>query len=185
MDTKVLFSVLLVAGILGGFSINEYRIDEDNGNVFSENNAEEPIEQVEVGSEAPDFALTDTDGNEFNLSDYEGEKVIVLEFMNMNCGTCKNFEKNEIKSYCNESMPEDVEVISVTQTKNADESELAERTEEMGWRFMKGSGEMTDAFGADRSPTIVIIDKDGMITFSESGPMSQSELENEVNAALG
>ena len=44
---------------------------------------------------------------------------------------------------------------------------------------------MTDAFGADRSPTIVIIDKDGMIAFSESGPMSQSELENEVNAALG
>ena len=58
------------------------------------------------------------------------------------------------------------EVISVTQTKNADESELAERTEEMDWRFMKGSSEMTDAFGADRSPTVVIIDKDGMITFS-------------------
>ena len=95
MDTKVLFSVLLVAGILGGFSINEYLIDEENGNVFSENNAEEPIEQVEVGNEAPDFALTDTDGNEFNLSDYEGEKVLVLEFTNMNCGTCKNFENNE------------------------------------------------------------------------------------------
>ena len=136
-------------------------------------------------SEAPDFTLKYTDGNTFSLSDYEGEKVLVVEFMNMNCGTCKNFESNTMKSYCNESMPEDVEVISVTQTKNADESELAERTEEMGWRFMKGSGEMTDAFGADRSPTIVIIDKDGMITFSESGPMSQSELENEVNAALG
>ena len=45
-----------------------------NGNLFSENNAEEPIEQVEVGNEAPGLALTDTDGNEFNLSDYEGEK---------------------------------------------------------------------------------------------------------------
>ena len=56
MDTKVLFSVLLVAGILGGFSINEYLIDEENGNVFSENNAEEPIEQIEVGNEAPDLA---------------------------------------------------------------------------------------------------------------------------------
>ena len=114
----------------------------------------------------------------------EGEKVLVLEFTSMKCGTCKSFEKNEIKSYCNESMPEDVEVISVTQTKNADEGELAERTEEMGWRFMKGSSEMTDAFGADRSPTVVIIDKDGMITFSESGPMSKSELEEKINSAL-
>ena len=67
MDTKALFAVLLVAGLLGGFSINEYLIKE-------------PIEQVEVGGEAPDFTLTDTDGNEFSLSDYEGEKVLVLEF---------------------------------------------------------------------------------------------------------
>ena len=184
MDTKALFAVLLVAGLLGGFSINEYLIDEENGNLFSENDSEEPIEQVVVGGEAPDFTLTDTNGTEFNLSDYEGEKVIVLEFTSMKCGTCKSFEKNEIKSYCNESLPEDVEVISVTQTKNADENELAERTEEMGWRFMKGNSEMTDAFGADRSPTVVIIDKDGVITFSESGTMSKSELEERINSAL-
>ena len=110
--------------------------------------------------------------------------MLVLEFMNMNCGTCKNFEKDAIKSYCNESMPEDVEVISVTQTKNADESELAERTDEMGWRFMKGSNEMTDTFGADRSPTVVIIDKEVIITFLESGSMSKSELEENINDAL-
>ena len=168
MDTKTLFVVLLVAGILGGFSINTYMNDN----------------AIKVGGEAPDFTLTDTEGNQFNLSDYEGEKVLVLEFMNMNCGTCKSFEKNVMKSYCNESMPEDVEVISVTQTKNTDENELAERTDEMGWRFMKGSSEMTDAFGAERSPTVVIIDKDGMITFSESGSMSKSELEDNINAAL-
>jgi predicted transcriptional regulator len=81
-------------------------------------------------------------------------------------------------------MPEDVEVISITQTKNADDDELAERTEEMGWDFIKGKEKITDAFGADRSPTIVIIDKSGMITFSESGTMSQSELEEEINTAF-
>ena len=175
MDTKTLFGVLLVAGILGGFSINTYMNDDV---------LENDIVDIKVGSEAPDFTLTDTEGNEFSLSDYEGEKVLVLEFMNMNCGTCKNFEKDAIKSYCNESMPEDVEVISVTQTKNADESELAERTDEMGWRFMKGSNEMTDTFGADSSPTVVIIDKEGIITFLESGSMSKSELEENINDAL-
>ena len=175
MDTKTLFVVLLVAGILGGFSINTYMNDDV---------LEKDIVDIKVGSEAPDFSLTDTEGNEFSLSDYEGEKVLVLEFMNMNCGTCKNFEKDAMKSYCNESMPEDVEVISVTQTKNTDESKLAERSDEMGWRFMKGSDEMTDTFGADRSPTVVIIDKEGIITFLESGSMSKSELEENINAAL-
>ena len=126
----------------------------------------------------------DPDGNEFSLSDFEGEKVIVLEFMNMRCGTCKNFEENSLKNYRDDTMPEDVEVISITQTKNADDTELAERTEEMGWDFIKGKEEVTDAFGADRSPTVVIIDKDGMISFSESGSMSKSELEEKINSAL-
>ena len=170
MDTKALFVVLLVAGIVGGFSINNYMNDDSL--------------DIKVGSEAPDFTLTDTEGNEFNLSDYEGEKVVVLEFMSMSCGTCKNFEENTLKDYCNETMPEDVEVISITQTKNVDENDLAERTEEMGWEFIKGQNDITDAFGADRSPTIVIIDKDGIITFSKSGSMSQSELEEKINAAL-
>ena len=89
-----------------------------------------------------------------------------------------------MKSYYDDAMPEDVEVISITQTKNADDNELAERTEEMGWDFIKGKEEVTDAFGADRSPTVVIIDKSGIITFSNSGSMSQSDLEKEVNAAL-
>lgn len=176
MDTKTLFATLLVAGIIGGFSINNYFMNNET--------TEDNIVDVEVGNEAPDFTLTDTDGNSFNLSDFEGEKVIVLEFMNMKCGTCKNFEKNTMKSYCNESRPEDVEVISVTQTKNVDDDELAERTDEMGWTFLKGSDEMTDAFEADSSPTVVIIDKDGMITFSESGSMSKAELEEKVNEAL-
>ena len=43
---------------------------------------------------------------------------------------------------------------------------------------------MTDAFGADRSPSIVIIDKNGIVTFSESGPMTESELKEKVDEAL-
>ena len=168
VDTKTLFTVVLVAGIVGGFALNN--------SLFNAT--------IEIGAEAPDFTLVDPDGNEFSLSDFEGEKVIVLEFMNMRCGTCKNFEENSLKSYCDDTMPEDVEVISITQTKNADDDELAERTEEMGWKFIKGKNEITDAFGADRSPTVVIIDKNGMITFSKSGAMSQSDLEKEVKAAL-
>ena len=184
MDTKALVAILLVAGFVVSFSVNEYLISDDSENVFSGDNSSATNEEIKVGNEAPDFTLTDTAGNQFNLSDYEGEKVLVLEFMNTGCGTCKNFERNTLKSYCNNSMPKDVEVISVTQTNNADESELSERSDEMGWRFMKGSSEMTDAFDANRSPTIVIIDKEGMITFTNSGSMSKSELEENVNDAL-
>ena len=81
MDTKALFVAVLAAGIVGGFVISDYLVDES---MEQNETLDEVVEVVEVGSEAPDFTLTDTDGNEFNLSDYEGKKVIVLEFMNMN-----------------------------------------------------------------------------------------------------
>ena len=177
MDTKTLFGVLLVAGIVGGFSINSYFMNNET--------IEDNIIDVEVGNEAPNFTITDTKGNSFNLSDFENEKVVVLEFMNMGCGSCHNFEKNVLKSYCNNTtMPEDVKVISITQTENEDKDKLEERAEDKNWAYALGSEEMTDAFGADRSPSIVIIDKDGMITFSESGSMSKSELEDQINLAL-
>jgi len=177
MDTKTLFGVLLVAGIVGGFSINSYFMNNET--------IEDNIIDVEVGNEAPNFTITDTEGNSFNLSDFENKKVVVLEFMNMGCGSCHNFEKNVLKSYCNNTtMPEDVKVISITQTENEDKDKLEERAEDKNWAYALGSEEMTDAFGADRSPSIVIIDKDGMITFSESGSMSKSELEDQINLAL-
>ena len=111
MDTKTLFGALLIVGFVGGFSINSYFMDNET----IENN----IIDVEVGNEAPNFTITDTEGNSFNLSDFENEKVVVLEFMNMGCGSCHNFEKNVLKSYCNNTtMPEDVKVISITQTED-------------------------------------------------------------------
>ena len=177
MDTKTLFSALLIAGIVGGFSINSYFMNNET--------IEDNIIDVEVGNEAPNFAITDTEGNSFNLSDFEHETVVVLEFMNMGCGSCHNFEKNVLKSYCNNTtMPEDVKVISLTQTENEDKDKLEERAEDKNWAYALGSEEMTDAFGADRSPSIVIIDKDGIITFSESGAMTESELEEKINEAL-
>ena len=41
-----------------------------------------------VEGNAPDFTLTDTDDNSFNLSDFEG-KVVVLDLMATGCEPCK------------------------------------------------------------------------------------------------
>ena len=173
MDTKYLVALLLIAGIIGGF-VNNYI-----GNYYSN----EAVEEVEVSNQAPDFTLTNIDGNDFNISDFKGEKVIVLEFMNTGCGTCHNFEKNILKNYYNNTtMPADVEVISVTQSEE-DRDKVADRVQG-NWIYAIGNDEMTNAFDANRSPTIVIIDKEGMISFSKQGTLSEEDLENEVNAAL-
>ena len=180
MDSKNLVILLLVAGILGGGAINYFGFYYGNG---EENINNEITELGAVGSQAPDFTITNVDGNDFNLSDFEGEKVIILEFMNTGCGTCHNFEKNILKSYYNNTtMPADVEIISVTQGEE-DRDKVADRAQG-NWTYAIGSDEMTTAFEAERSPTVVIIDKEGIISFSKQGTMSEEDLEKEVNSAL-
>ena len=39
-----------------------------------------PKTQLKVGDAAPDFTLTDTEGNEVKLSDFHGKKNVVLAF---------------------------------------------------------------------------------------------------------
>jgi peroxiredoxin len=181
MDTKYIVVLLLVAGLVGGVS-NNYIGDYYSSSSDEEKN-DDNTEQVAVGSQAPDFTITNVDGNDFNLSDFEGEKVIILEFMNTGCGTCHNFEKNILKSYYNNTtMPADVEIISVTQGEE-DRDKVADRAQG-NWIYAIGSDEMTTAFEAERSPTVVIIDKEGFISFSKQGTMSEEDLEKEVNSAL-
>lgn len=181
MDTKYLVALLLVAGLFGGVS-NNY-IGDYYSDSSEETNNNEIIEPVELGNQAPDFTITNVDGTDFNLSDFEGEKVIVLEFMNTGCGTCHNFEKNVLKSYYNNTtMPSDVEIISVTQG-NEDRNKVADKAQG-DWIYAIGNNEMTEAFDANRSPTVVIIDKEGIISFSKQGPLSEEDLEKQVNSAL-
>ena len=50
---------------------------------------------------APDFTLTDTEGSSFSLSDYEGEKVVILDFMFTTCEPCKKLVKDALRPYSN------------------------------------------------------------------------------------
>ena len=181
MDAKYIVVLILVAGLVGGVS-NNY-IGDYLSNSSDEEKNDGTTDQVKVGKQAPDFTITNVDGNEFNLSDFKGEKVIVIEFMNTGCGTCHNFEKDVLKSYYNNTtMPSDVEIISVTQG-NEDRDKVAERAQG-NWIYAIGNDEMTDAFEAERSPTIVIINKEGIVSFSKQGTLSEEDLENHVNSAL-
>ena len=83
---------------------------------------------------APDFTLTDTEGTTFSLSDYEGEKVVILDFMFTTCEPCEKFVKDALEPYSNKMDNDDVVILSVSVFGNDDESKLRNYAKNHEWR---------------------------------------------------
>lgn len=76
--------------------------------------------QLANGTQAPDFTLTDIEGNSHTLSDYlNSGKTVILEFFACHCPTCwayhnTNRLKNVISSYGpNGSVSQDIVVLAI------------------------------------------------------------------------
>lgn len=135
---------------------------------------------------APDFTLIDTEGSTFSLSDYEGEKVVILDFMFTTCEPCKKLVKDTLRPYSNKMDKDDVVILSVSVFGNDDESKLRDYAKSHEWRHALGDtdGDIEIAYEVSGTPKIFVIDANGEITFSQTGLMSLEELELEVDKAL-
>ena len=135
---------------------------------------------------APDFTLKDTEGVTFSLSDYEGEKVVILDFMFSTCAPCEKFVKEALGPYSSKMDKGDVAIVSVSVFGNDDETKLKNYAEDHEWRHALGdqNGDIEIAYDVVGTPKIFIIDKNGEITYSHIGPISESELSSEVEKAI-
>ena len=140
-------------------------------------------------SKAPDFTLTDTEGNTFSLSDYNGKKVVILDFMYTTCSPCEDLAKGVLEPYSEIMDNNDVIIISISVFGTDDEGELKEYAKDYGWIHALGDkdGDLEKAYGVKGTPKLVIIDKEGQINFAGMGanvPDTCVELDSEVNNAL-
>ena len=135
---------------------------------------------------APDFTLEDTGGVTFSLSDYEGEKIVILDFMFSTCEPCEKFVKDALKPYSKKMDKDDVVILSVSVFGNDDEGKLRDYAKQHDWRHALGDkdGEIEIAYDVVGTPKIFIIDKKGEITYSHIGPISENELSSEVEKAI-
>jgi peroxiredoxin len=83
---------------------------------------------VKVDQKAPDFSLKALDGRTYNLADYRGRKIVMLEFWATWCGVCKSEMPDLVKEY-NDLKPVGFELLGVTlQTGDvAEVREIAEK----------------------------------------------------------
>ncbi len=131
--------------------------------------------------EAPDFTLTDLEGNTFNLSDFRGTTVIV-DFMATWCNPCRAMTEN-LKSF-HDKNPEIVIIsIDIDSTESNEELGNFKSHYNASWIFAIDKEGVSKKYGVVAIPKTVIVNPSGEITFSHTGVISASRLSSEIERA--
>ena len=134
---------------------------------------------------APDFAFVALEGEKFSNASLHG-KVVLFDFWGTWCPPCR------------ESVPMLVALRKKYRDKPFEMVGISSDEDEQAWkRFMASnhmdwpdyrdsSADVQHAFEVNSFPTFVVMDRDGVLTFSQSGlnPFLPMELEEAINKAL-
>jgi len=149
---------------------------------------------AEVGSAAPDFTLTDLDGDEHTLSDYTAEgKVVVLEWFNPDCPFVVKHYKASTMADLAAEFGEDVVWLAINSNAPGKQGSGAERNrravEEWGISYpvcLDEPGEVGQRYRARTTPHMYVIDAEGVLRYAgaiDDSPRGTAET-NYVRAAL-
>ena len=139
-----------------------------------------------TGNVMRDFTVTDTDGNEFTLSEVLKEKSgVLINFWFVSCGPCATEFPYMNTAYGN--YRDDIEIIAIapsSQAGNTSNAAIKAYKEDMGLDFRFAYYDDTAlirAFGVSAYPTSVFVDKYGVICLIEEGAVTS---EKPFNAAF-
>jgi len=117
---------------------------------------------IQVGNAAPDFTLTDLEGNEVSLADFQ-EKYVFLDFWASWCSPCRNESPNMVKAY-EEFGGENFEIVGVSLDKTAEPWRKAVEEDNMTWTLLHDpQGDVANTYGVQSIPFTLLLDKEGNI----------------------
>ncbi len=137
---------------------------------------------VEIGKNAPEFSLTDTNGKTVNLADFKG-KVIILDFFASWCPPCRQEIPDFIelqKSYGDKGFA----MVGVALERAGDAKEFAGK---MGINYpvLVDDGKVSVLYGPIRSiPTTFVLDKSSKIVKMYIGFRPKENFENDIKELL-
>lgn len=131
---------------------------------------------IDIGEPAPDFTLEDLEGNKVSLKDYEGEKIVLLNFWASWCPPCRA-EMPDLDKLYKENKDDDFIVLAV----NVGETEKTAKIfiEENGYSFpvlLDKTQEVGITYNTFSIPTSVMVDKEGKIRAYRPGLMTYKEM---------
>ena len=142
--------------------------------------------ELAVGQPAPDFTLKTLDGQQVSLSQFRGQPVLI-NFWASWCPPCRLEMPDLVRAY--EAHQADGFVILAINLTFQDSLPEAQRfVDEFNMSFpvlLDETGEVTtNVYRLFGLPTSVFVDRSGMITHIQVGPMTGEQIEERVGAIL-
>ena len=125
---------------------------------------------------APDFALTDLNGTELSLSDYEG-KVLFLNFWAIWCPPCRAEIPDFVEMY-NEYKDKGLEILGISLDRSGvDQVHKFVEKYKMNYPVAMATNELLRGYPPPQYiPTTLVIDGMGKIRYKKVGLMSKQEM---------
>lgn len=164
-----LFALLAAAGVAVAAVASTSAIAQDKG----KNDKQETKASAAVGEAAPAFELKDTDGKSVKLSDYKG-KVVVLEWFNPDCPFIVKHHKTNttFNDLYSQYHSKDVVFLAINSSAAGKQGHGLKHNQEKKAEYkmeypilLDESGTVGMAYGAKRTPTCYVINKDGVIAY--------------------
>jgi cytochrome c biogenesis protein CcmG/thiol:disulfide interchange protein DsbE len=140
--------------------------------------------QAKVGKPAPDFTLKTLEGKDVRLSSLQG-KAVLLNFWATWCEPCK-IEMPWIIELNDKYKSQGLETVGVAMDDSGKDA-IAKFVKEMkvDYTILQGNDEVGDQYGGVQFlPQTFYVGRDGKITKSVNGIVSESEIEDSIKQAL-
>jgi len=140
------------------------------------------------GAEAPDFTLSDLEGNEVSLSGLRG-KVVFIDFWATWCPPCReSLPHTQSLSQHEKATSGDLVVLAVNAREAPDKVKKFMQDNNYTFRvLLDKDGKVLDSFKVRGIPTFVLIDREGKVAWVQVGfmPGSEKVMDEAVAQAIG
>jgi cytochrome c biogenesis protein CcmG/thiol:disulfide interchange protein DsbE len=139
--------------------------------------ASSDLRGINVGNKALDFTLSSLDGDEFSLSDYQGD-VVLVNFWATWCAPCQA-EIPDFEAVYRSHKDRGFVILGVNQQEAPQVIEPFVAELEMTYPvLLDPRGDLMKDYRILGMPTSLLIDREGVIQLRHTGIMTASELEN-------
>ncbi|MBA4422260.1 MAG: thiol-disulfide oxidoreductase [Syntrophus sp. (in: bacteria)] len=121
------------------------------------------ITKLTIENKAPDFVLTDLNGQKFRLSDHKGKRPVLIIFSTTWCSFCRA-EIPHFKSLYASYAKQGLEIVNIDIQESKEKVVKYAAKYELPYRtLLDEDGTVSGVYEVKGVPTLILVDKNGMI----------------------